>query len=310
MRMILEQNLSKPIPGVMDKDILMAEPKYDGVMFKINTMNKTGRTKDAKLYPDISHILPNINPYLNSINPIIKYQYVELVCVDENDMPTRDRSKVMIVIRKQKDWELYAPRIRAYLFNVEFQEVHKQLKYNNTLLTIREVKAILTNDQYFTHPSFRKVPRVTTTIDKVLFAKREFQKYHTGLLEGLVLTKLNALHHQFYDKPPAMCKDVFKLKQAFDASLRIVGKTPHSKNPEWIGTYICETADGQLRVPIGMGLTGEMRKQPISEVLGKIVDVRYEALIPKTKSFVSARVLGFREDDTVDTYEKLLERSE
>lgn len=74
-------------------------------------------------------------------------------------------------------------------------------------------------------------------------------------------------------------KSVLKLKEEKDATLFCYGTTPHSKNPDWIGSLECRTADGELEVSIGSGLTEEDRKKDPSFFIGALIDMKYNQLI-------------------------------
>lgn len=65
-----------------------------------------------------------------------------------------------------------------------------------------------------------------------------------------------------------------KLKNEFDVDLLVVATTPHKKDPNLIGSLICQTSDGLLEVGVGSGLTDALRKNAPEFFIGKIVTVK------------------------------------
>lgn len=69
-----------------------------------------------------------------------------------------------------------------------------------------------------------------------------------------------------------------KMKNEFDVELIVVGIKPHSKNPDLVGSLICESEGGLLRVAVGSGLTDETRMLDCGYWSGSIVTVRAESI--------------------------------
>lgn len=65
-----------------------------------------------------------------------------------------------------------------------------------------------------------------------------------------------------------------KLKNEFDVDLVVVGTTPHKKDPNLIGSLICQTRDGLLEVGVGSGLTDALRKKPAEYFIGQIITIK------------------------------------
>jgi hypothetical protein len=74
-------------------------------------------------------------------------------------------------------------------------------------------------------------------------------------------------------------KDMLKIKEEKSVDLVCVGVQPHSKNPSMIGSLELETADGLLRVSSGSGLTDDDRLKDPDFYIGKIVELKYNAVI-------------------------------
>lgn len=74
-------------------------------------------------------------------------------------------------------------------------------------------------------------------------------------------------------------RSVLKLKEELDATLECYGAKPHSKNPDWIGSLELRSSCGLIDVSVGSGLTEEDRKKDPSEFIGKLIAIKYNALI-------------------------------
>jgi ATP-dependent DNA ligase len=74
-------------------------------------------------------------------------------------------------------------------------------------------------------------------------------------------------------------KDVLKLKEEKEATLRCVGVIPHAKKPGQIGSLELATECGLLTTSCGSGLTDDDRKKDPSEYIGQLIDIKFNALI-------------------------------
>lgn len=307
LKTLLENKI--PVGVFGDEEYVIAQPKCDGIWFKLNFKEMTGRTKDCKKY-DVLDIFQN-QKVLPWHNGTITHTIGELVYVNKQGLVTRDRHKVMDVLLRHKNWEEYLPNIRYVVFDVVFsREALLDAREEKILLSYQEVmvKYIGTNKGLLEHPTIIKMPTFLAKFNELNHIKESVRQYHEGKLEGLVVRKTTALHHNFYKNPPAMFTDCYKLKPVHDASLRCVGFKPHSKNPAWIGALFCETKEGELRIPIGIGLTKPQRQAPVEDYLGKTIEIEFEDLHVDEKALVSARIKYIREDTEPDTFSKLVER--
>jgi hypothetical protein len=109
-----------------------------------------------------------------------------------------------------------------------------------------------------------------------------------------------------------------KLKNQFECSLLVTGVIPHKRNPDWIGSLVCESATpvpfgarAMIHTKVGSGLNEDKesplcRITPASDWIGKVVDVRAEC-ITKHNALQHPRVVAVRIDKTLpDTYEEVL----
>lgn len=106
-------------------------------------------------------------------------------------------------------------------------------------------------------------------------------------------------------------KDCVKMKACEDADLLIIGTEPHSKDPNLIGSLICQTSCGRLITSVGSGLDAEDRAKKPEYFIGKIAAVVYNELITSkskdTYSMFLPRLEEVREDKTTaDSLDKLL----
>ena len=80
-------------------------------------------------------------------------------------------------------------------------------------------------------------------------------------------------------------KHQVKMKAELEADLRVVGVTPGTgKFQGKIGSLMVETGDREVRCSVGTGLTDEERSLDPSEFMGKIVAVKYNAVITDKKT--------------------------
>jgi DNA ligase-1 len=75
------------------------------------------------------------------------------------------------------------------------------------------------------------------------------------------------------------------MKAELEADLRVTGFLPGTGKYEGkIGSLLVESADGKVKSAVGTGLDDEERSCDPSEFLGKIVAVKYNALITDKKT--------------------------
>ena len=80
-------------------------------------------------------------------------------------------------------------------------------------------------------------------------------------------------------------KHQVKMKAELEADLRVTGFLPGSGKFEGkIGSLLVESADGKVKTAVGTGLNDEERSYDPKEFLGKIVAVKYNALITDKKT--------------------------
>lgn len=152
----------------------------------------------------------------------------------------------------------------------------------------------------------KKVSLVETKLCRTFSEMQEF--YGEKLAQGLEGAIVKTIDMPWENR---RSKFMLKLKEELSATLVCTGTTPHSKIPGWIGSIECETSDGKLKCSIGSGFTEEDRAMPPSYFIGKLIDMKYNALITSRGREEYSMFLpiykGFREDvSAADTLPKLM----
>lgn len=94
--------------------------------------------------------------------------------------------------------------------------------------------------------------------------------------EGAILKNMDAIW------VPKRSKDLGKMKAENEADLIVVDIQEGSGKYEgMLGALVCETRDGKVRVSVGSGFSDDERATWGSDLIGKIVTVRYNARITK-----------------------------
>lgn len=104
---------------------------------------------------------------------------------------------------------------------------------------------------------------------------------------------------------------VLKLKEELDATLYCYAVKMHRKKEGWIGSLECRSSCGKIDVSIGSGLNDDLRQRPSEYFIGRLIDMKYNALILakncSTYSMFLPIYKNIRVDvDEADTLEKLL----
>jgi hypothetical protein len=151
----------------------------------------------------------------------------------------------------------------------------------------------------------KKVSLVETKLCRTFSEMQEFygEKLEQGL-EGAIVKTLDMPWEN------RRSKYMLKLKEELSATLICTGTIPHSKVPGWIGSIHCVTSDGKMKCSIGSGFTEEDREKDPSHFVGRLIDMKYNALITSRGRDEYSMFLpifkGFREDvNEADTLDKL-----
>ena len=119
--------------------------------------------------------------------------------------------------------------------------------------------------------------RISLVTSKLISTVREAEVFYAEQLalgeEGAMLKLVDSVWED--DRS----NNVLKLKEEKEATLRCVGVTPHAKKFGQIGSLSLETSCGKLFTSCGSGLTDDDRVKDPSEFVGKLIDIKFNALI-------------------------------
>lgn len=105
-------------------------------------------------------------------------------------------------------------------------------------------------------------------------ANEEFERLLSGGYEGIILKDLNG---KWENK---RTKSQIKFKGELECDLRIVGlQMGTGKYEGMLGALLCESEDRKIQVSVGSGFNDEHRKTITTDVIGKVVAVKYNARI-------------------------------
>ena len=88
----------------------------------------------------------------------------------------------------------------------------------------------------------------TTVVNNLEEAKKIYREYVERGLEGIILKNINSVWEN------ARSKNLVKFKEEILVDLKIVGRNPHEKDPNKLGSFIVESACGRIRCNVGSGL--------------------------------------------------------
>lgn len=138
----------------------------------------------------------------------------------------------------------------------------------------------------------------STEVNSLDEAKTVYENYYSQGYEGIILKNTDTIWE------PKRSQTQVKFKGEETTSLNVIGiQYGNGKYEGQIGSLICESEDGLLRVNVGSGLTDEDRIR--TDFIGKIIEVKYNAKIKSkgsdTWSLFLPRYLEIRFDrDTAD----------
>lgn len=136
-------------------------------------------------------------------------------------------------------------------------------------------------------------------------AQKLFEKFLGDGQEGIILKSKDGI---WEDK---RAKHQIKFKGEYECDLICTGwEEGTGKNEGKLGALQLESACGKLKVGVGSGLTDQDRENIKPDVVGKIITIKYNAVVDDknkdTKSLFLPIFLEVREDkDTADTLDKL-----
>lgn len=179
----------------------------------------------------------------------------------------------------------------------DFLHGHSSLPYRTRLQDLSEIVKKIKNTKVF------------LVNGKTVSSLDEVQEFYQEMLaedeEGAILKLANM---PWEDR---RSKSMVKLKEERDADLICVGVEEHSKEPGWVGSLLCETRDGKVKTGVGSGLDEEGRQRPWKDYIGKVIKLKYNAIITKKNSTELSLFLPIFQEirtdkDVANSYEELV----
>jgi hypothetical protein len=147
----------------------------------------------------------------------------------------------------------------------------------------------------FQHPRIKSVE--TFEVHSLEQTQEIFQNYLNDGKEGIILKDPNSLWEN------KRSKGQVKFKAELDCDLKVLSVISGTgKYAGMLGALVCESDDSIIKVNVGSGFTDEQRKTITSDVIGKIVAVKYNARIKNTtgeESLFLPVFLEVREDKEI-----------
>ena len=267
----------------------IAQTKMDGMRF--NAIREDGqvsyRTRAGKELDLFGILDEDVRLLTKPWNAVLDG---ELLVVGEDGRPLDRKTGNGLLTKFQKGTgtAALAKQIRAVIWDIIPLEDFRKGRYG---------MGCLDRTSMLGHGRLIK-PVVTYIVTSMEEAQTLYQKNLAEGEEGLVLKDPKG---PWEDK---RVKHQVKMKAELEADLRVTGFLQGAGKFEGkIGSLLVESADGKVKTAVGTGLNDEERSYDPSEFLGKIVAVKYNALIDDKKTGQKSLFLPvfveIREDKTV-----------
>ena len=285
--------------------------KYDAsrIIIFVNELYVTYRTRNGKFYdiqnPELDKEFIEIYKSISAGYPELKNGIVfdgEIYQVDYNTMRPKSRQvsngvatkliKSTASKQEQQDigitlWDCVAYKdFQAGLSKIPYYVRLNQLKIPFTYQPDKFNHIFLVENKVC-----RNEEEILTTAEK-LIAQGE---------EGVIVKDINGIWEN------KRSKFALKIKDENEADLLVTDVIEGTgKYKGQIGSLICQSSDGNVKVSVGSGLTDDDRKKQPSEFIGRIIAVKYNMIIDNAskngKTLFLPRFVEIREDkDIADT---------
>lgn len=281
-----------------DKTVLkfpmIAQTKMDGMRFNAVVENDavTYRTRNGKTL-DLFDVLDDDFLKMASGEDLVFDG--ELLIVGQDGKPLDRKTGNGLLTKFQKDTGTLeiAKKIRAVVWDfiplADFRKGVSKLPYTSRLGVLKSI-------------SSRVQVAHTTTVNSYEAAQVLYQEKLDEGEEGIILKDAKGF---WEDK---RVKHQIKMKAELEADLKVTGFIPGAGKFEGkIGSLVVESGDGKVQTSVGTGLNDAERSLDPSNFIGKIVAVKYNALITDKKTKALSMFLPVfvevREDkDTADIF--------
>jgi hypothetical protein len=144
------------------------------------------------------------------------------------------------------------------------------------------------------HPRIELVPSLI--VDSLDEAQALFEQYLIDGKEGIILKSMDG---EWEDK---RSKSQIKFKGELECDLLVTGiDNGTGKYQGMLGSLICASSDNVIKVNVGSGLNDEQRRSLNSDIIGRVVAVKYNARIKSkdgTESLFLPIFIELRDDKT------------
>jgi ATP-dependent DNA ligase len=211
---------------------------------------------------------------------------------DGKPMDRKTGNGLLTKFQKETGTPEIAKRIRAMVWDrIPLSEFHKgscQIGYSTRLLALNSSSKATSKVQVLK----------TTIINSISIAQTLYQEQLAQGEEGIILKDPEGIWEN------KRVKHQVKMKAELEADLLVTGFTPGTGKYEGkIGSLEVQSADGKVKTSVGTGMSDEERSLDFKEFVGRIVAVKYNALISDKKTGALSVFLPVfvevREDKTV-----------
>jgi ATP-dependent DNA ligase len=215
----------------------------------------------------------------------------ELLVADENELPL-DRKTGNGILNKAVKGTMSgteAKRIRATLWDAipfsEFEKEKSDEPYQHRFAKLdNAISHVKNNYPNFIHDLVKLIwHKQVSSLEE---ARSIFEKFLGDGQEGIILKTRNGVWEN------KRAKHQIKFKGEYECDLLCVGwEEGTGKNVGRLGALLLESSCGQLKVGVGSGLTDDDRNNIGKDVVGKIIAIKYNAIVDDKQTNIKSLFL-------------------
>ena len=275
----------------------LVQMKMDGMRFNaiVNNGGVEFRSRNGKEL-DLKGNL--VNEFLELANDQSVVFDGELMVMFDNDYQFADRQTGNGILNKANKGTISdaeAKLVHASLWDIipydDFVKGKCDVPYSTRWETVKQLVDKQPAKDKRIHTVYSK------EVASITDANEEFERLLADGYEGIILKDLNG---KWENK---RTKSQIKFKGELECDLRIVGiQMGTGKYEGMLGALLCESEDKKIQVSVGSGFNDDHRKTITTDVIGKVVAVKYNALITNKQGEESLFLpifLEIREDKDV-----------